>query len=196
MDVKSLQASGILVRVAARRAARAVRAEEGHAVSYGQALKQTAIALGDGFAAGSSEEVQAIARFTEFLQEWDPETIADKVQAVYASEAYFNDTIKEVDSNKKIAHYLAKSLEATETVRVEVLDVARSGVDYYFRWVMNIKFRNLNNGSWTQSEGVSQIRFDHEGKVLLHRDFWDAAGGLFAYMPVVGSLLRWIKGRL
>ncbi len=165
-------------------------------MSYRQALEQTAIALGNGFAAGSTEEVQAIARFTEFLREWNPETIADSVQAVYASEAYFNDTIKEMNSNKRIAHYLAKSLEATETVRIEVLDVARSGVDYYFRWVMDIKFRNLNNGDWTQSEGMSQIRFNHEGKVLLHRDFWDAAGGLFVYMPVVGSLLKWIKGRL
>ena len=165
-------------------------------MSYRQALEQTAIALGDGFAAGSAEETQAITRFTDFLREWNSETIADNVQAVYASEAYFNDTIEEMNSNKEIAHYLSKSLKATEAVRIEVLDVARSGVDYYFRWVMDIKFRNLNNSDWTQSEGMSQIRFDHEGKVLLHRDFWDAAGGLFAYMPVVGSLLRWIKGRL
>ena len=165
-------------------------------MSYGEALEQTALSLGDGFEAGSAEEIQAIARFTEFLREWDPDTIAGSVRSVYASEAYFNDTIKEIHTSEQIARYLAESLEATETVRVEVTDVARSGVDYYFRWVMDIKFRNLNNGAWTRSEGMSQIRFDHEGKVLLHRDFWDAAGGLFAYMPVVGSLLKWIKGRL
>ena len=194
--MKSLSAFGVLVCALACCVARAFCAEEDREVSYRQALEQTAIALGNGFSVGSTEEVQAIARFTEFLREWNPETIADSVQAVYASEAYFNDTIKDMNSSKKIAHYLAKSLEATETVRIEVLDVARSGVDYYFRWVMDIKFRNLNNGDWTQSEGMSQIRFNHEGKVLLHRDFWDAAGGLFAYMPVVGSLLRWIKGRL
>ena len=165
-------------------------------MSYSEALKQTALELGEGFTDGSDEEAQAIARFTEFLREWDPETIDVKVQAVYASGAYFNDTIKEIRSSKHIANYLAKSLEATEMVRIEVTDVARSGVDYYFRWVMDIKFRNLNNSSWTRSEGMSQIRFDHEGKVLLHRDFWDAAGGLFAYMPIVGFLLKWIKGRL
>lgn len=165
-------------------------------MSYGEALEHTALVIGDGFEAGSPDEVQAIARFTEFLREWDPETIADSVRSVYGSDAYFNDTIKEISTNEEIAHYLAESLAATELVRIEVKDVARSGVDYYFRWVMDIKFRNLNNGSWTQSEGMSQIRFDREGKVVMHRDFWDAAGGLFAYMPVVGSLLRWIKGRL
>ena len=165
-------------------------------MSYREALEQTSLALGEGFTAGSTEEVQAIARFTDFLREWDPETIADSVRSVYSSEAYFNDTIKEIHTSEQIAYYLAESLGATETVRIEVMDVARSGVDYYFRWAMDIKFRNMNNGAWTRSEGMSQIRFDREGKVLLHRDFWDAAGGLFAYMPVVGSLLKWIKGRL
>ena len=165
-------------------------------MSYGEVLEHTALVIGDGFEAGSPDEVQAIARFTEFLREWDPETIADSVRSVYASDAYFNDTIKEISTNEEIAHYLAESLAATELVRIEVKDVARSGVDYYFRWEMDIKFRNLNNGAWTQSEGMSQIRFDREGKVVMHRDFWDAAGGLFAYMPVIGSLLRWIKGRL
>ena len=164
-------------------------------MSYGEALEHTALVIGDGFEAGSPDEVEAIARFTEFLREWDPVTIADSVRSVYASDAYFNDTIKEISTNEEVAHYLAESLAATELVRIEVNDVARSGVDYYFRWVMDIKFRNLNNGAWTQSEGMSQIRFDREGKVVMHRDFWDADGGLFAYMPVVGSLLRWIKGR-
>jgi len=194
--MKSFTLFALLVCVAACCATRAACAEEKNAVSYREALEQTALASGEGFAVGSVEEVQAIARFTDFLREWDPETIADSVRSVYASEAYFNDTIKEIRTNEQIAHYLAESLGATEMVRIEVIDVARSGVDYYFRWVMDIKFRNLNNGAWTRSEGMSQIRFDRDGKVLLHRDFWDAAGGLFAYMPVVGSLLKWIKGRL
>jgi len=196
MGMKSFPAFAMLLCVAVCCAARVVCAEEGREVSYRQALKQTGEALGDGFTAGSVEEVQAIARFTEFLREWNPKTIADSVEAVYASEAYFNDTIKEISSNREIAQYLAESLEATETVRIEVLDVARSGIDYYFRWVMDIKFKNLNNGEWAQSEGISQIRFDNEGKVLLHRDFWDSASGLFAYMPAIGSLLKWIKRRL
>ena len=72
----------------------AVYAKEESAVSYGEALRHTALVIGDGFEAGSPDEVQAIARFTEFLREWDPETIADSVRSVYASDAYFNDTIK------------------------------------------------------------------------------------------------------
>lgn len=194
--MKRIYPLGVIACVAVWCGAWAIYAEEGNAVSYGEALERTALAIGDGFEAGSPEEAQAIARFTDFVREWQPETIVESVQAVYAEDAYFNDTVKELNTNGAIAHYLAESLEATEIVRIEVVDVARSGVDYYYRWVMDIKFRNLNNGAWTQSEGMSQIRFNREGKIVLHRDFWDAAGGLFAYMPVVGSLLKWIKRRL
>ena len=62
-------------------------------MSYGKALEKTALVIGDGFVAGSPDEVQATVRFTEFLREWDPETIADSVRSVYAADAYFNDTI-------------------------------------------------------------------------------------------------------
>ena len=37
---------------------------------------------------------------------------------------------------------------------------------------------------------------DGDGKIVLHRDYWDAASGLYEYLPVVGGLIRWIKGRL
>ena len=165
-------------------------------MTYQEALQRTASIAERAPEPGSEEEVRAIAAFSDFVRQMRAETIADNARRVYAEEAYFNDTVKELEGSEAIADYLAESLEATEEVNVEVVDVARSGIDYYFRWVMDIKFRKLNGGDWARSEGMSQIRFDGNGQVVLHRDFWDAAGGLFAYMPVVGSLIRWIKGRI
>lgn len=165
-------------------------------MTYQEALQRTALVAEGAPQPGSEEEARAIAAFTEFVRQMRVETIAANARLVYAKDAYFNDTVKELEGSEAIAEYLAESLEATEEVNVEVVDVARSGVDYYYRWVMDIKFRNLNGGNWARSEGMSQIRFNGEGRVVLHRDFWDAAGGLFAYMPVVGSLIKWIKGRI
>jgi hypothetical protein len=47
----------------------------------------------------------------------------------------------------------------------------------------------LNDGAPLVSYGVSQFRFDQEGKVLLHRDFWDAGTGLYEYLPGIGGLV-------
>ena len=101
-------------------------------MSYRQALEQTAIALGDGFAAGSAEETQAITRFTDFLREWNSETIADNVQAVYASEAYFNDTIEEMNSNKEIATILNKYGEGNSKVISDLIKSRKSFISKSF----------------------------------------------------------------
>ena len=43
--------------------------------------------------------------------------------------------------------------------------------------------------------GASQLVFDAQGRVVLHRDYWDAAEELYEKLPVVGSLMRWLKRR-
>lgn len=47
-----------------------------------------------------------------------------------------------------------------------------------------------------RSVGMSHIRFDADGKVILHQDFWDSTGGLFEHVPGLGWMLRSVKSRL
>ena len=35
--------------------------------------------------------------------------------------------------------------------------------------------------------GVSQIRFNREGKVAFHQDFWDSGKNFYAHLPVIGG---------
>jgi hypothetical protein len=37
--------------------------------------------------------------------------------------------------------------------------------------------------------------FNQDGKVVIHRDYWDAAEELYEKLPVVGGLMRWLKRR-
>ena len=165
-------------------------------MNYEEALVYTAAPEVGQLLPDSEAEKEAIERFSKFIGHMQADSVGENARAVYAEDAYFNDTIKELTGSEAIGAYLAESLGATEQVEVEVVDVARSGINYYYRWVMDIKFRKLNNGDWARSEGMSHIRFNADGRVVLHRDYWDAAGGLFAYMPIIGSVIRWIKGRI
>jgi hypothetical protein len=36
---------------------------------------------------------------------------------------------------------------------------------------------------------------DDEGRITLHRDYWDAAEELYEKLPLIGSLMRWLKKR-
>ena len=35
-----------------------------------------------------------------------------------------------------------------------------------------------------------------DGRITLHRDYWDAAEELYEKLPVIGTLMRWLRRRL
>ena len=43
--------------------------------------------------------------------------------------------------------------------------------------------------------GATHLVFTPQGQISLHRDYWDAAEELYEKLPVVGSLMRWLKKR-
>jgi hypothetical protein len=79
-------------------------------------------------------------------------------------------------------------------VRAEVKDVAVSGADVYVRWTMEIRAKNLAGGKPVVTEGVSQLRFDREGRIILHQDFWNPANGIYRHLPLLGPALRFVDG--
>jgi hypothetical protein len=44
--------------------------------------------------------------------------------------------------------------------------------------------------------GCTQLRFDAAGLVDLHHDYWDAAGELYAQLPLIGAPMRLLRRRL
>ena len=64
------------------------------------------------------------------------------------------------------------------------------------RWEMMIRFRKLADNEPTYSTGMSHLRFDGDGRIVFHQDYWDATAGFFQHVPVVGQLIGWVKRRL
>ena len=165
-------------------------------MSYVEALERTDPSRIGRLTPGSDEERQALDRFADFVANMTSSTMREKVRQVYAVDAYFNDTLKELVGARAIEEYMAHSMEATESARAVVDDISSSDGNYYVRWTMNIRFKNYNDSEDACSVGISHLRFNSDGKIALHRDYWDAAGGLYEYLPVVGGLIRWIRSRL
>jgi hypothetical protein len=149
------------------------------------------------FPAGSPLEQHAIQRFKQFFADFTPSKVHELLDETNAEQLFFNDTLKTLLDRDSLREYLRVSAEAVESCIVDVQDVVSNGAgDFYFRWLMTIRFKSFARGRDTQSIGISHIRFDSNGRVVLHQDFWNAADGLFQYVPVVGWLIRKIKQRL
>jgi steroid Delta-isomerase len=41
--------------------------------------------------------------------------------------------------------------------------------------------------------GASQLCLAADGRIRVHRDYWDVAEELYEKLPVVGALMRWLK---
>jgi SnoaL-like domain len=166
-------------------------------MSYEQALQRVRDSIGAPLKPGSQEETGAIERFKTFFADFSPGKVERLVDLTYAPDVYFNDTLKEIQGRDVLRPYLQHSAEAIDACKVQVLDVIANGAgDYFYRWTMMIRFKRFKPGVDTHSIGMSHIRFNADGLVVLHQDYWNAADGLFQHVPVLGWMIRAIKRRV
>jgi hypothetical protein len=144
----------------------------------------------------SPEERDALARMQALFSDFSPEAIRRLAPDVYAQNLYFNDTVRTITNRDALVDYLAESAEAVASCRVTFHDTVRSGDMYYLRWTMDIQFTSLHDGRTTQSIGVTHLRFDHDGRVTYHQDYWDSTTGIFQHIPILGGGIRTLRTRL
>ena len=147
--------------------------------------------------AGSDVESVAIENFKTFFSSFAADRIENLLPATYAADIYFNDTLKTINGIENLAHYLKESAEAVDECRVEVIEVSRTTHgDHYFRWKMMIRFKRFNKGRDTWTVGMSHLRFNAQGLVVYHQDYWNATDGIFRHIPILGNMINAVIKRL
>ena len=161
---------------------------------YREAMTKAGVA---GPEPGTREEAEAIMRFSEFLKNvGDRSYIEGNTSQAYAENAYLDDTLVTHYGPEEIKNYFMATAETMTSFDLKILDTARSGPDHYIRWEMIFAAPKLSGGEPIHSVGVSQVRFDADGKVAFHQDFWDSGKHIYGQIPVVGGLISLIRNRL
>jgi hypothetical protein len=160
--------------------------------SYDAALARSS-ALAVELPGGDDGARQALAGVEDLFTDMQPEAVRGKVAALYAEGAYFNDNLAVMEGAAAIADHLAHTAGNIQGIGLDVLEISHSGVDYFARWRMTVTARRLNQGKPMVSYGVTHFRFDADGRVLLHKDFWDAGTGLYEFIPGLRGLLQRVR---
>lgn len=166
-------------------------------MEYLDVLDRCRTELPRAFDRGSPSEAEALARFARFFSDFSPDKVERLVDQTYAPDVWFNDTLKTLQGRDALRSYLKHSAQAVQSCRVEILDTfCNDRGDYYVRWTMVIRFKRFKPGQDTQTIGMSHLRFDRDGLVRLHQDYWDSTAGLFEHIPLLGAAIRAIKRRV
>lgn len=145
---------------------------------------------------GSVSSNAGLENFTTFLQKiGDKEYVSANTAKVYAPDAYLNDTIVTHHGPEEIKAYFLETAETMKTYEVTIDDTASSGNEHYVRWTMVFTAPALNGGKPVESIGMSHVRLNSAGQVVMHQDFWDSGTNIYGQIPVVGGVIETIRRR-
>ena len=126
-------------------------------------------------------------RYLESLTEDSLERLHEFV----SEDVCFRDPFNEAHGVEAMTRVFRHMFTQLSHVRFRVLHAAASGETCLLAWRFEARLRGRD---WS-FEGASVVHFDAEGKVVEHIDHWDAARDFYERLPVIGWLLRGVRGR-
>jgi ketosteroid isomerase-like protein len=137
-----------------------------------------------------AEAVERIVRLFDHLSPADVERLGE----YYRDDARFKDPFNEVQGVPAIQAVFRHMYGALDGPRFVVKDVIVQGRQCFLSWDFLFRMRRFDRREQTV-RGASHLQFDEAGRIVLHRDYWDAAEELYEKLPVLGGLMRWLKRR-
>ncbi len=133
-----------------------------------------------------------VIRLVQFFEQMSPTDLA-RIGEFYAADARFKDPFNDVQGVPAITAVFAHMYRALEAPRFVVHQSISEGDQCFLAWEMRFRFRRFDRATAQCVRGGSHLVFAPNGRVALHRDYWDAAEELYEKLPAVGALMRWLK---
>ena len=137
--------------------------------------------------------IQRIARLFSALSPADVPHLVDH----YCEDAEFVDPFNAVRGIASIEQIFQHMFERLDNPRFDVLTAFGDAGEAMLTWDFRFRFRN----SWLQRRtdpdqrihGATRLLFATDGRVCLHRDYWDAAAEFYEHLPLIGPVMRRLR---
>lgn len=136
----------------------------------------------------------AASQLAQFFETLSTESVGD-VGRFYAADARFKDPFNDVVGVPAIAHIFAHMFNRLDQPHFVVTEQLVQGAQCFMCWEFRFGFKGSRSAVPQVIMGATHLVFSEQGLVTLHRDYWDAAEELYEKLPILGSLMRWLKRR-
>lgn len=137
---------------------------------------------------------RSVDRIVDAFQNLTPAAV-ERLEAIYAPRARFKDPFNDVQGVGEIKRIFRHMYQSLDNPRFVVTGRIVQGNQCFLTWEFRFAFRRFKQGQAQCIVGGSHLVLGGDGRITLHRDYWDAAEELYEKLPVVGGMMRWLKRR-
>ena len=138
---------------------------------------------------------EPLSRFIALYQQLNLQQL-HRLPEVYADEVIFIDPAHRIEGLSAPGDYFAALYQRLAYCRFEIISQQHEGAQAWLSWVMTFSHPRLAAGQPVRVAGATRLEFDAAGKVRVHRDYFDLGALLYEQLPLLGPLVRLIKGRV
>jgi steroid delta-isomerase len=137
----------------------------------------------------------ATARIVAFFEQLVPAD-AERIGEFYAPDACFRDPFNDIRGVAEISRVFRHMFDELADCRFVITETIAGDAGALLVWDFTFHIKKWRPGTVQTIHGATHVKLAPDGKVAYHRDYWDAAGELYAKLPVIGSVLRFLQGKL
>lgn len=142
-----------------------------------------------------SAHTAQVAYIVDFFETLTPQSVA-KLGHIYDPQARFTDPFNAVVGVAAISRIFEHMFVSLQQPRFVVTQQVLQGSQCFLTWEFRFCFNGYKAGQEQVILGASHLVLSSAGLITVHRDYWDAAQELYEKLPVLGSLMRWLKRRV
>lgn len=111
---------------------------------------------------------------------------------VYSEDVRFTDPFSSVAGIDDLTHYFEACYANVISCRFVFSEPVINANRVCLPWVMRLRHRRICKGGPVSVDGISHLVID-AGRVVYHRDYFDAGQLLYENLPVIGGFIRRIR---
>lgn len=111
---------------------------------------------------------------------------------IYSKNVVFIDPIHEINGIEKLCEYFHKLNDNLVEGSFQFIDESAIGNKVYLCWEMNLKLKRPNKN--VKASGISVLTI--EEKIIKQRDYFDAGELFYENIPILGSIIRFLKKKI
>lgn len=114
------------------------------------------------------------------------------IDQVYSVDVQFIDPFTRISGRQALSTYLEDAYRNVIRCRFDFGSVVSQGDASALPWTMHLCHHRLKKGQPIQVDGVSCLK-THEGLICYHRDYFDAGQLLYQNLPLIGTVIHWLR---